>query len=70
MFEHLVESATDVAIFSTDPEGAVTSWNVGAARLFAYTEDEVLGRNDETFFTPEDQAASAPASSRVRGGTS
>lgn len=61
LFEHLVESATDVAIFSTDPDGAITTWNIGAARLFGHTEDEVLGRNDALFFTPEDRAAGVPA---------
>ena len=61
LFEHLVESSTDVAIFGMDPDGAVTSWNIGAARLFGYSEDEVLGQSDEMFFTIEDRAARLPA---------
>jgi PAS domain S-box-containing protein len=61
LFEHLIESSTDFAMFSTAPDGAVTSWNIGGERLFGYTEEEILGRSDELFFTPEDRAAHVPA---------
>jgi PAS domain S-box-containing protein len=56
----LVASIEDYAIFSTDPEGRVESWNAGAERAFGYTEKEILGRNMEIIFTPEDSAAGAP----------
>jgi len=35
LFELIVESAADFAIFTIDPRRIVTSWNVGAQRQFA-----------------------------------
>ena len=39
------ESATDLAIFSVDSRGIVTSWNRGAERLIGFAEEEMLGRS-------------------------
>ncbi|HEY7128309.1 MAG TPA: PAS domain S-box protein [Nitrospira sp.] len=44
-------------IVSLDLDARVTSWNQAAARLFGWTEEEVLGR--ELPYVPEDEAASA-----------
>jgi PAS domain S-box-containing protein len=60
LFELIVESATDFAIFTIDPRRTVTSWNVGAERLFGYTEKEMLGSSGDIIFTPEDRADGAP----------
>ncbi len=40
----IVESSSD-AILSVTPDGIVTSWNVGAERMFGYTAAEMLGRS-------------------------
>jgi PAS domain S-box-containing protein len=64
LFELVVESSTDFAIFTMDRNGATTSWNVGAERLFGYTEVEMLGFSADVIFTPEDRAAGAPAKER------
>ena len=41
-------------------EGCVVSWNQGGAHLLGYSESEVIGRNFEFLFTPEDRAAQVP----------
>ena len=66
LFGRIVESATDFAIFAMDPNGAATSWNVGAERLFGYAEGEIIGRSADVTFTPEDRAAGAPEDERRR----
>ena|ERR1022692_2217026 len=50
----LVEAARDHALFTVDPIGRVTSWNVGAERMFGYREAEIVGQNFSCIFTPED----------------
>lgn len=57
LFELLVQSSSDIAIFTMDPIGITTTWNIGAERLFGYSQDEILGRSADVIFTPEDRAA-------------
>ncbi len=40
----IVESSSD-AILSVTPDGFVTTWNVGAERIFGYTATEMIGRS-------------------------
>jgi two-component system CheB/CheR fusion protein len=56
----IVESAVEYAIFSTDLERRVTSWNSGAERLLGYSAEEVMGRSADVIFTPEDREHDAP----------
>lgn len=51
----VVESATDFAIVAMDRKGFVASWNAGAERMLGYTEAEILGRDGDVIFTPEDR---------------
>jgi PAS domain S-box-containing protein len=60
------ESATDFAIFVQDNSGNVISWNVGAERLTGFPEEEILHRNGDVIFTPEDRSAGAPEQERSR----
>jgi PAS domain S-box-containing protein len=60
-FQLVVESVTDYAIYMLDPEGRVTSWNVGAERLKGYKAEEVLGQKISMFFLPEAVEAGMPA---------
>ena len=53
----ILENAREFAIFSTDLEARVTTWNTGAERLLGHTRAEVLGQNAKLIFTPEDRAA-------------
>jgi len=61
-FRRLVESVEEYAIYMLDPEGNVTTWNVGAERLKGYKADEIIGRNFSIFFTADDVAAGKPRS--------
>ena len=65
LFELIVDSSTDFAIFTIDAAGTVTSWNVGAERVFGFSEDEMLGGCADLLFTPEDRASGAPARERA-----
>ncbi|RYF15313.1 MAG: PAS domain S-box protein [Comamonadaceae bacterium] len=56
----IIENAVEYAIFSTDLERRITTWNTGAERLLGYAEQEALGRPADMIFTPEDQAGKAP----------
>ncbi|WP_137390194.1 sensor histidine kinase [Rhodoligotrophos defluvii] len=66
LFELILDSATDYAIFTTDPRGLVTSWNSGAERLFGFSEEEIVGQSGDLIFTPEDRVAGAPEEERLR----
>src|SRR5215211_1027843 len=59
-FERLVEAAKDYAIFMTDVDGRVTTWNEGAHRLFRYGETEIVGEDGAILFTSEDRESGAP----------
>lgn len=60
LFELIVESASDFAIYTMDQDGTTTSWNTGAERLFGFTGAEMLGNSGDVIFTPEDLAAGMP----------
>jgi PAS domain S-box-containing protein len=60
LFRAMVESVKDYAIFATDAEGRVASWNTGAEAVFGYEEAEILGQGVSILFTPEDVARGAP----------
>ena len=59
-YERLIASITDYAIYMTDPDGLVTSWNAGAQRIKGYEAADVLGRHFSRFFTPEDRQRRLP----------
>lgn len=56
----IVEGVRDYAIFMTDTDGRITSWNPGAARLLGYQENEIIGQFTDVIFTPEDRQNKAP----------
>jgi PAS domain S-box-containing protein len=64
LFRHIVESASDFAVFALDTEGNVIAWNVGAERLTGYSEQEILGHAGDVIFTPADRAGGAPEGER------
>jgi len=56
----LVEGVQDYAIFFMDPNGVVTSWNLGAERIKGYKPEEIIGKHFSAFYTPEDAANDLP----------
>jgi PAS domain S-box-containing protein len=59
-FRRLVEAAKDYAIFMVDADGGVITWNESAQRVFGYEEEEILGEDGSSLFTPEDRSSGAP----------
>lgn len=48
----LLEGASHYAIFMVDRNGRVTTWNSGAARIFGWSENEILGQHCSVFDPP------------------
>ncbi len=61
VYELMVDSVRDYAIFMLDPDGHVASWNKGAQRIKGYTADEIIGRHFSAFYPPEDLASNKPS---------
>jgi PAS domain S-box-containing protein len=52
-FRLLVEGVSDYAIFILDVNGAVATWNNGAARIKGYRAEEIIGQHFRKFY-PQD----------------
>lgn len=63
----IVESSGD-AIVSADLDGAITSWNRGAERLYGFTAAEAIGRNRSILVPPARAAEGAGLFARVLAG--
>src|ERR1700744_6526385 len=60
-FRLLVEGVADYALYMLDPNGIVTSWNIGAQRIKGYAPSEILGQHFSRFYTETDRANGKPA---------
>src|SRR5438309_3103764 len=60
-----IDSVQDYAIFSSDKDGRIDSWNGGAARLFLFDQTEILGEDLAILFPVEDQERGIPARRRL-----
>jgi PAS domain S-box-containing protein len=60
VFQLLVSSVRDYAIFMLDPQGNIATWNAGAQRIKGYRPDEIIGRHFSTFYTEEDNRNQKP----------
>ena len=64
LYRYMVESATDFAIFSADPDRLITSWNVGSR-----TPDGLVGRRDRRPVCGYDLHARGPGDGHPRQGS-
>jgi PAS domain S-box-containing protein len=60
VYQLMIDSVRDYAIFMLDPNGHIASWNKGAQRIKGYTADEIIGRHFSVFYTAEDIASGKP----------
>ena len=56
LLKHIYDSATHFAIFTTDVDGNVNTWNLGAEKILGFSQDDMIGTDLSRIFTPEDQA--------------
>jgi len=67
-FRLLVGGVTDYALYMLDPNGIVTSWNVGAMRIKGYSAEEIIGQHFSRFYFEGDRAAGVPARALATAG--
>jgi len=53
IFQLLVSSVRDYAIFMLDPGGHIATWNTGAQRLKQYRPEEIIGKHFSVFYPEE-----------------
>jgi PAS domain S-box-containing protein len=59
-FRLLVEAVADYALYMLDPDGVVTSWNIGGQRIKGYAPEEIIGQHFSRFYTEVDRANGKP----------
>jgi diguanylate cyclase (GGDEF)-like protein/PAS domain S-box-containing protein len=60
LFQLIVDNVKDFAVFVTDTEGRIISWNPGVKHILGYEEAEFIDQPASIIFTPEDLARSLP----------
>lgn len=60
-YSQVIDSLQDYSIFTVDTELVINSWNSGAAKIFQYETDEIIGKQFDIIFTEEDRKIGAPA---------
>lgn len=60
LFQLLVGSVKEYAIFMLDPQGYILTWNDGAARIKGYQGTDVIGKHISVFYTPDDILGNEP----------
>ena len=61
VYQTLVQSVKDYAIFALDPSGHVRSWNEGAQRIKGYLPHQIIGKHFSIFYPEIDRARGKPA---------
>ncbi|WP_035671265.1 PAS domain-containing sensor histidine kinase [Flavobacterium sp. 83] len=53
-YSQIIDSLQDYSIFTLDNEFIINSWSSGAAKIFGWDTDEILGKHFDIIFTEED----------------
>jgi PAS domain S-box-containing protein len=61
IYQLMVESVRDYAIFMLDPGGHIASWNRGAERINGYAASEIIGQHFSVFYPRAEVDAGKPA---------
>ena len=62
--QSIVDALTGLAIFRTDADGMIKTWNVGSQRIKGYCADEALGQSSSIFYQEEDRQSGLPKQAR------
>jgi PAS domain S-box-containing protein len=68
IYGRIVQALDTYAMGLVDPEGRVSSWNTGAARMFGYSAGEILGQPFEVLYTADDRASGLPGQAMQAAG--
>lgn len=63
-----IVKSSSAAIVSTTMDGGITSWNAGAAAIFGYTAEEVIGQSASVLYPPDRIGEFEPILDQVRRG--
>ncbi len=59
-YSQVIDSLQDYSIFTVDTDLRINSWNSGAAKIFQYETEEIIGEHFEIIFSEEDKKAGIP----------
>ncbi len=57
-----LDSLTDQAVITVNPEGIIMTWNEGCRRMKGYSSAEAIGQHFRILYIPEDRALGRPES--------
>ena len=59
-YSQVIDSLQDYSIFTLDNDLRINSWNSGAAKIFQYETDEIIGQHFEIIFSESDKKDAIP----------
>jgi len=59
-YSQVIDSLQDYSIFTVDNDLHINSWNSGAAKIFQYETEEILGEHFEIIFSDNDKKDGVP----------
>ncbi|WP_196398891.1 PAS domain-containing sensor histidine kinase [Legionella saoudiensis] len=59
-YKIILDSIKDNAIFTLTPLGHIKSWNIGAQRVYGYSDKEIIGKHFSLFYSREDAVRGVP----------